>query len=224
MMTFHSSWWWHNLFNLSNVWELPVVVLLFSSSSSSSCGKFFSYTDRLFQGVGPIYRSPEPSPALCPVCLCYGCLVLSKPMYFPSSVSRLGSFWIPPSVLWFGNCFRAINWDNLVTRFIICLSHQNPMLPIMQCLNTLFQLLCLVLSLRQDAVSGSCYSNILRSRVFSFFFFSFFPSFTPPYIPPLFFSFFWDVLHVPFLPGNYHWHFSTWVKFLQSVSIHSDSC
>lgn len=146
--------------------------------------------------MGPIYRSPESSPALCPVCLCYSCLVLSKLMYLPSSVSRLGSFWIPPSVLWFGNCFRVINWDNLVTRFIICLSDQNPMLPIMQYLNTIISTIVSSVLIK----TGCCIWFMLlkysqkQSVFLSFFFSFFFPSSPPPLFPLIiiifFFSFF----------------------------------
>lgn len=50
-----------------------------------------------------------------------------------------------------------------------------------------------------------------KQKVFLSFFFLF--------LIFVFVFFFWDIFHVSFLPGNYHWpHFSTWIKFLLSTS------
>lgn len=114
-------------------------------------------------------QSPLQHSALCVIAALDS---LTSVLYLSSSVRWLGSFWIPPSVLWLGNCPQAVSWDSLGIHLVICLRDQNPMCSIMQCLKTM------VSSLRQDAVSGSCDSNILRSRKFSFLFFFFsFPYF-----------------------------------------------
>lgn len=118
-------------------------------------------------------QSPLQHSALCVIAALDS---LNSVLYLPSSVRWLGSFWISPSVLWLANCLQAVNWDSLETHLIICLRDQNPMLPIINVWKLLFQPLSPVLSLRWDAISGSCYSNILRSRKFSFLLlFFFFP-------------------------------------------------